>query len=260
MSAHQEGRDGFFIGWSDRLPRGLGRFLLVLAVLVVGGVSLLGLALSGGVEDPGSGDFDWAAGERTLQGVLTAQPYPVLWLPPAPGRPRAHGVLLSGNGKAGVPIDPATMEGRLVEATGLMLRRGTIEMMQVKGDPTPRDPTVAPDGGSGALVAEPVPLGRWRMVGEICDGKCYAGAMRPSTGLSHRACANLCLIGGIPPVFVSAGAIEGTSFFLMADKDGRRLPDGVRDLVALRVQLEGEVERRGDLLVFKVDLDRARVL
>ena len=61
-------------------------------------------------------------------------------------------------------------------------------------------------------------------------------------------------------MFVSAGAIENTPYFLLAGTDGRRLPDDLRNLIALRVQLGGEVERRGDLLVFKVDLDRAKVL
>jgi hypothetical protein len=30
--------------------------------------------------------------------------------------------------------------------------------------------------------------------------------------------------------------------------------------VALPVELEGEVERRGDILIFKVDVDHARLL
>jgi hypothetical protein len=112
--------------------------------------------------------------------------------------------------------------------------------------------------GQSALP-QPIPLGRWRITGEICDGKCYAGSMRPGAGIAHRACANFCLIGGVPPVFVSTAPVEGTSFMLLADAAGGPLPDKLYNLVALRVQLEGDLERRGDLLVFKVDLSRAIV-
>ena len=45
----------------------------------------------------------------------------------------------------------------------------------------------------------------------------------------------------------------------MADEDGGPLPDHFGDYVAILVQLEGEVERLDDLLVFKVDIDAAKV-
>ena len=112
----------------------------------------------------------------------------------------------------------------------------------------------------GASKVEVKPLGRWRLKGEICDGKCLAGAMRPGRGLSHKACANLCLIGGVPPVFVASGQVDGSEFFLLANKDGEPLPDKYLDYVAVYVQLDGDVERRGRMLVFKVDLDSLRVL
>ncbi len=83
--------------------------------------------------------------------------------------------------------------------------------------------------------------------------------MRPGSGLAHKACASLCLIGGIPPVFVSTGPVEGSSFFLLAGPGGTAMPDALRRLVAVRVRLDGEVERRGDLLVFHADPASATV-
>jgi hypothetical protein len=105
-----------------------------------------------------------------------------------------------------------------------------------------------------------VPLGKWRLSGEICDGKCLSGAMRPGRGLSHRACANLCLIGGVPPVFVSAEPVDGEEFFLMADENGDPLPDQYLDHVAVYISLDGEIERRGNIRVFKVALNTLKVL
>ena len=46
----------------------------------------------------------------------------------------------------------------------------------------------------------------------------------------------------------------------MANQDGGPLPDNFGDYVAVLVELEGEVERLDDLLVFKVDIDKAEVL
>jgi len=99
------------------------------------------------------------------------------------------------------------------------------------------------------------------MVGEICDGKCTSGAMRPGTGIAHRACARLCLAGDIPPVLVTVQPALGRSFFLLAGPDGGPpMPDGLHLLVGLRLHLEGMLERRGVLLVFRVDPARTKVL
>ncbi|MEL6236793.1 MAG: hypothetical protein AAFR46_20540, partial [Pseudomonadota bacterium] len=96
---------------------------------------------------------------------------------------------------------------------------------------------------------------RWRLVGEICDGKCYAGAMRPGTGLAHKACAILCLDGGVPPVFVATDEVEGAQFMMLAGPDGGAVPDAVLQQTAILVTADGEIERRGDLLVFRIDPD-----
>ena len=88
-----------------------------------------------------------------------------------------------------------------------------------------------------------------------------SGRHAPGDGLAHKACANLCISSGAPPIFVTAeeGAVAGETFLLMADEDGGPLPDNFGDYVAVLVELEGEVERLDDLLVFKVDIDAARV-
>ncbi len=84
--------------------------------------------------------------------------------------------------------------------------------------------------------------------------------MRPGVGLAHKACANLCIIGGIPPVFVTTTPLMGSEFFLLADENGEPLSSEVEDWVALLISLEGEVERRDDLMIFKVNLDSAKQL
>ena len=238
--------DAFFVGWARRAPAGLRGFLAGLSIALLGAAALLALVISTRIDDPGGGAFDWAAGEQTLRGVLTVTPYPLLQ------QPDGHAVLLAGEGKTGPDFDPA-LAGRVVEATGVMLHRGSIAMMMVGDDPGLR----AVEGAQAPPV--PVPLGRWRLVGEICDGKCWIGAMRPGSGIAHKACAGLCLAGGLPPVLVTTAPVAGESFLLLAGPDGGPMPDSLRRLVGLRIRLDGAIERRGDLLVLRADPTSARV-
>ena len=77
------------------------------------------------------------------------------------------------------------------------------------------------------------PLGSWRLTGEICDGKCSLGVMRPGNKAAHKACANVCLIGGVPPVFITTTPVLGTQYLLMGDPQNHALPDALRDYVAI---------------------------
>jgi hypothetical protein len=163
--------------------------------------------------------------------------------------------MLAGQGKRGVLDRAAPLDGKLVQAKGIILKRGDLDMLQLQG---------GANGLSGAegdgAVPGATPLGRWKLAGEICDGKCLAGAMRPGTGLAHKACANLCLAGGVPPVFVSSQPVEGSQYLLLADADGGPLPDWLYDQTAIFLSIEGDIERRGDLLIFRVDPASIEVL
>ncbi len=240
MSRH----DDFFIGWADRVPTGQGGFLARIGLGFVALMLLLALALPATMDDAGGGG---AEGERTLRGVVTSRPYALLHMAPDAAHPGGHVVILSVVGKYPVELPPA-LEGKVVEAKGWLFRRGSMDMLQMSEPPKPAE------GAAAAAPAEK--LGTWRLTGEICDGQCYVGAMKPGTGIAHRACANFCLQGGIPPVFVTTAPIHGTSFLLMGGPDGA-LPARAYDYVGLRVRLDGTVERRGDILVFTPDLRTA---
>ncbi|MTH96162.1 hypothetical protein [Roseibium sp. RKSG952] len=241
----------FFIGYLG-IPKQLVAFLSVFAVCFLVGLGLAALALSSTQNDPGDGGFQWGA-PFEQSGILELQPYPVFRTPAADGAP-AKTYMLSGQGKRGVFDQANRHKGQPVTLKGVPVRRGDLMMIQV-GNVSASD---SPD--EGFTPAAPASLGRWRLSGEICDGKCYAGAMRPGSGIAHKACADLCITGGIPPVFVSTGPVAGRNFFLMTDKDGQVLGDQIRDLLALYIEIEGEVEQLDDLLVFKADFDTARVL
>jgi len=192
--------------------------------------------------------FDY--GRQTVTGVVSLTPYPLLRVTEGndlimPGKT----LMLASGGKAGVDMRAMGLEGQLATVSGVVLQRGTIDMLQLRGG---RQGITMAEGAAPEL-ADIEPLGRWKLAGEICDGKCLNGAMRPGRGLAHKACANLCLLGDVPPVFVSTQPVEGSDFMLITGPDGTRLPTEAYDFVGQFISLEGDLERHGDMLVLRMD-------
>jgi hypothetical protein len=59
---------------------------------------------------------------------------------------------------------------------------------------------------------------------------------------------------------VSSQPVEGSQYLLLADADGGPLPDWLYDRTAIFLSIEGDIERRGDLLIFRVDPASIEVL
>lgn len=246
----------FFVGFFP-VPPALRPFLLSLAVSLVAFFAALAAITGTAQDDPGDGAFRFDYGQQTVTGVLESTPYPVLHVTSGTERIReGHTLMLSGIGKTGVMARGMPLDGQMVTASGVILKRGTLDMLQVRAGT--EGLSAAEDGSASLPEAEP--LGRWRLAGEICDGKCLAGAMRPGRGLSHKACADLCIAGGIPPVFVSTRPVAGHEFLLVTGPGGTELPEGARQRIAQYVSVEGEITRRGDLLVFAIDAATLEVL
>lgn len=241
-------QEPFFVGYLP-VPGKLRRFLALVSAVLVVGFFAAGWVIGATQDDPGSGAFRFDFGRQTVIGTLELHPYPILHVSEgtehiAPG----SALMLSGGGKRGAIDRAEPLAGQLVTASGVLLARGDLDMLQLRGG---ADGLSAAEGEAAPIEAEP--LGRWRLAGEICDGKCLAGAMRPGTGLAHKACANLCISGGVPPVFVSSQPVEGAEFLLIAGPDGGPLPEALYDAVGLYISVEADIERRGDLLVMAID-------
>ena len=236
----------FLLVGANSLPKNLWPVMFLTSAIFVGAMAGIAFTMSANVEDEGNGRF---AGRTKVIGIIDSHPYPHVRVPPDAEKeedPRV--VLLSGPGKRGVQKISEENQLKLVEVSGTLLKRGKIDMIQVAN----RGVKEITDSELSEYVPNHAQdMGHWRLVGEICDGKCYQGAMRPGTGLAHKACANLCLIGGIPPVFVSSTPIQGNEFFLLADVNGNPLSDEYLHLVALLIEIEGFVEKRDDLMIFK---------
>ena len=238
----------FFVGYL-KVPNGLKSFLLVASVLFLTAFAGTSLLIGATQDDPGEAGFRFDYGRQTVTGVIELDPYPLIRVTNGNKRIKAgQTLMLSAGGKIGILARAKPLGGKLATVSGVILKRGELDMLQLRG------------GKAGMKLAEgeastptAKPLGKWLLAGEICDGKCLAGAMQPGTGLAHKACANLCLIGGIPPVFVSSKPVEGSEFLLIANEDGGPLSPSAYDRVGEYIKVEADLERRGNLLVMKID-------
>ncbi|MEM6339940.1 MAG: hypothetical protein AAF729_02220 [Pseudomonadota bacterium] len=238
----------FFVGYLP-IPGPLRLFLGAIAILLIAGFGAAGYVAGVTQDDPGSGAFRFDYGRQTVTGVVELVPYPIVHV--VEGNDRidpGDTFMMTAGGKSGVDIRAEPLSGQLAQVSGIVLERGDLYMIQLRGG---TNGLQAADGAFPKPESEP--LGRWRLAGEICDGKCLAGAMRPGRGLAHKACANLCLLGDVPPIFVSTQPVIGEEFLLVTGPDATRLPKRAYDFVGQYVQVEGEITRHGSLLVFALD-------
>jgi hypothetical protein len=164
--------DPFFVGYFKKVPPQISRFSLAAGAFILAFLLVMAVVVPLGAGDPGPGRYadDLRGGQLT--GIIDPQPYPILRVP-AQGDEPARAVLLGGQEKFGVQVQTAQVGPVTVDVGGIFVRRGDMEMLLVR-------PNGVVPGAAAVDALLPAPaedLGRWRLAGEICDGKCYAGAM-----------------------------------------------------------------------------------
>lgn len=251
-------RDAFYVGYLPT-PRSLAVFCAIVVGLAFGASAVVAVAMVTGQANWGDASFQWGEGYQTETGILQVRPYPVLYLPPGEGFPDGRAIPLAGQGKRGVQQKAEALDGAAVDAGGILLRNGDDLMLQVGGKVDLR-PAEDPSALGGWAGPAPVDLGETTLKGELVEAKCYLGAMRPGRGKVHKLCANLCLIGGIPPMLVVYRPDAPPLAILVADRDGGPLPERVLGVTSAYVEVSGRLERRADLLVLHVDPDAIRRL
>jgi hypothetical protein len=243
---NQRGSDEpFFIGWAETPPADR-RFFLRAGLVLTAAAGAVGFGLAALQRAPGTGNWDPDA-VREWRGIVTAEPYAMLRSLDFGGGPRT--ALLSCLGKCGVAARVGALSGQPVVVKGSLVQRGRHTMIAVDevGDWIRRDDGALSDPALAFPALEP--LGEVTLAGEILDSKCWFGAMRPADGKVHKACASLCIRGGIPPAFFARGT-GGQSALMIMTTDGRAHGHDLLALVADPVRAVGRVARWGDLLVF----------
>lgn len=234
----------FFVGYLPT-PPGLTRFALGVAavILVVFGGVAAGAALL--ERAPG------AAHQRPAEitGRLIAAPYGMVRYE---DEGRIRHVLLVRGGKFGAPArDVTRLDGRAVTVQGLALERDGRELLELRAAIAE---AALDDDARARLDAVPTEdLGDVTVDGEIVDSKCYYGRMRPGGGRTHRACAQVCIAGNIPPVLVTHDRAGRATHYLLASRDGTSVAREVLPFVAEPVRVSGRLSRVADLLVLRID-------
>lgn len=230
--------------------------LIAASLCLLAGVAALAMG------HPGNGQ--WRAGEVVLEGVVLAHPWPVL-------RVRDQGaalgeqwssVLIVEYGKLGADraIRRAGVDGHSARLTGTIIERDGRRILEL----APRPGAIVDLGPRG--TADPRSAPGWTpargpaitLEGEIVDPKCYHGAMRPGQGEVHRACARVCIAGGIPAGLIAPGpdADDGSAspdrFCLLLDQDGNPLGQRALPWVGRVVRLTGTLETWEDLVAIRL--------
>lgn len=219
------------------------RFVRIAAPLLAALAGAAGLATALAQRDPGAAV--WSDGEaQSFRGVLVMRPYPMVV--PASGAP----LLLVEMGKRGAREGAAAFEGRSVEATGWLLAREGRRMLELAPE---SDAIRVIDEAIDAPIDEigsPVAV---TLEGEIVDSKCFLGAMKPGDGKGHKACATLCVTGGVPPTLVTFDAAgRAVGFFVLADEAGGPANELAAPYLGEPVTVEGVLESRAGLRVLRV--------
>jgi hypothetical protein len=244
------GADEFFVGYLPT-PPGQKRFIRVLIAVLIPTVIAAGVVIARLQRDPGGGV--WEIGTvRDFDGVVRAEPYAMLRTLDDEGGVRT--LLLVSTGKFGAVQRVRAVDGKAVRINGTILRRDGRWLLELAdGDDAVRPAEPAGDVAAKLRVTEPVLHGRVTLRGEIIDPKCYIGAMKPGGGKTHKACAQLCVGGGIPPMFVTRDAAGRETFYLLERGDGGPAHQDVLPFLGDPVELVGELSRQDDLLVIRID-------
>lgn len=278
----------FYVGYLP-LPASLHT-----ATRLIAAAFLLALVLAAGIiaaaqRSPGSGHWDLATmppdGESPPRGILLTHPYPMLIA--IDGRDDAAAVLLVESGKFGAQRRLGEeWHGRYVQVNGTRIERNGRRMIELfpgddavlempEIDPRRQAPTNAGNGEGSAIMSGMPPAFITRipaatdplvtLEGEILDSKCHLGAMKPGDGKAHKACATLCISGGIAPLLIttnragepadlisaaSAGnAADLPRYLLIVTHDGAAARDLVLPDIGEPVALTGRLGRIADLEV-----------
>ena len=254
------GNDEFYIGWEEKAPTGVGARVRWAVVLLLALVVALGVMLSMAQRTIGVSVFEWGK-VKSFSGILKSQPYPHLLVPrPGAGVGQAHfsSYYLVRPFKFGLnPETVSRLDGKAVNLKGTLIYRGGQTMIEVADDSLRASDSLAtPEGeraGVRGLSPTPISLGRQTFIGEIVDSKCFLGVMNPGQLTTHRACAIRCISGGIPPVLLVRQTNGPALYFLLVSRDGKPVNKQVLDLVAEPVEITGEVERQGELVLLRAD-------
>ena len=241
----------FYVGYGDPPPPRIRRFLRRVALAALAAAAVAAAVVALGHRELPAAHFEYGH-IRDFEGFVAADPYPSLFVPGDTGHTR-H--LLTAPGKFGADELVASFTGRSVSLSGTLVHRDDMSMIQVEPG------TVALRETDAALPRlTDVDLGTRRAEGEIVGSKCYLGVMNPGSGVTHRACAAVCVRGGVPPLLEVRREGGGREAIILAGSGGEAIGDRLEGLIATPVGMTGRLVRRGGATFLFVDPEDIRRL
>ena len=234
--------DDFYIGYNLRMAPDLARRIRVAAATLLATAVLLPLVLLAAQSRFAPAVFEFGR-TRVVEGRLAEFPYPAL---DADG-PIQASYWLVAPGKHGAAALVRGLDGRRVRVRGTLIERDGEKMLQIVPDEIE---ALSPPPETGPSV--PVAIGPRRVVGELVDGKCHLGVMKPGEGPLHRDCAVRCLLGAVPPMISEHGT--GLRLALVRE-DGRPFISNFAALTGRPLRVRGTLMSQGPRRFLAAGLD-----
>ncbi|MEN0066739.1 MAG: hypothetical protein AAGA48_31700 [Myxococcota bacterium] len=235
-------QEDFFIGWAGPSRRSLG-FLVGISVALILLFAGSAAAIAQLQSSPGASERK----QTEYLGIYLSEPYAHLVVTTDEGPAT---VLLSQGSKAGLQGSFANKVGQVVKVRGFGMNRDGRRFLEVWG----LEDAELPEATVAELHAlDWQGLGPIELAGEIVDSKCYYGRMRPGSGKGHRACAQLCVRGGVPPVLVTHASDGRRSHVLVTGPGRTDIHEAILPFVAEPLEASGTLWRKGDLFAIELD-------
>lgn len=225
--------DEFYVGYLP-MPRRLGVFVRIVSMCLIVIVVAMQVVLAVSQNDPGDGVYEFGT-TTELSGKVMARPGPFLLVTGEDGA--IDPVLVVGPTKTGALAWLNEHDGQFVRVAGTLIFRDGVTVLELSAND---DAIAAAQGLSPSLDVVPRSVGAVTLRGEVIDPKCYFGSMKPGHGKVHKACATLCVRGGIPPVLWSVAADGSPRYHLIVSGQDRPMNGQVLEYVGEIVDIEGE--------------------
>ncbi|MEZ4830220.1 MAG: hypothetical protein R3C61_28635 [Bacteroidia bacterium] len=253
--------DEFFIGYRDYIPQTY-RLPVLMGIVLIAVVFAVAAWIWVSQQKPFATATFELGKPTVLKGLVFQKPVPAIRVVSGRdflgnqvyqtiplinfGKFGASGLLMEYEQKIGKPLSEGeiSLEGTLIYRDGKTLFELTKRSEALKGF---SDDISLYDKSLRQFTT--VSMGEAELSGEIVDPKCYFGVMKPGQGKPHRACASLCIRGGIPPVFVTIGENGEPNYFLLLGANGEMVNEKVLDYVAVPSRIRGKIIQADDWFI-----------
>lgn len=250
----------FYIGWMPSAPASFSRHIRKAVFVLLGFAVIIAGLLSVQQKRFSTATFEF--GKLTeVAGIYQQFPVPsirVMATADAFGNSTYITIPLTGYGKFGAEGTIATLEtrhrmsldSRQVTFRGTLLYSDGKTLLQVDEND---DPLVKWADKASPVLHDTRELGNVQLTGEILDPKCYFGVMKPGHGKPHKDCAIRCIAGGMSPVFYVRDEKGEANYYLVLDKNGRKMNEKLKDYVAQPLALQARAVEYDDWVILYVD-------